>query len=57
MPIRKPWATWDHDASSRDIPGARNVWVAGGGHGINWYHPESLAEVVNSLSSAAAPMS
>ena len=26
MPIRKPWATWDHDASSRDIPGAMGVY-------------------------------
>jgi pimeloyl-ACP methyl ester carboxylesterase len=48
---------WHSEALGRDIPGARNVWVAGGGHGINWSHPESLVEVVNSLSSSAAPMS
>lgn len=45
---------WHSETLGRDIPGARNVWVAGGGHGINWSHPESLVEVVESLSAPSS---
>ena len=40
---------WHSEQLGQRIPNARNVWVPGKGHLLNWEAPESLVEVVNSL--------
>jgi non-heme chloroperoxidase len=40
---------WHSEQLGRRIPNARNVWVPGKGHLLNWEAPESLVEVVQSL--------
>ena len=40
---------WHSEAMGRDIPGARNVWVPGAGHMLNWEAPQTLIEAVESL--------
>lgn len=40
---------WHSEQLGARIPGARNVWVHGKGHLLNWEAPESLVEVVESL--------
>jgi pimeloyl-ACP methyl ester carboxylesterase len=40
---------WHSEAMGRDIPGARNVWVPGAGHMLNWEAPDVLVDVVTEL--------
>ncbi|HLT36810.1 MAG TPA: alpha/beta hydrolase [Enhygromyxa sp.] len=40
---------WHSEKLGKSIPNARNVWVPGKGHLLNWESPESLVEVVESL--------
>jgi non-heme chloroperoxidase len=40
---------WHSEQLGKRIPNARNVWVAGKGHLLNWEAPESLVEVVETL--------
>lgn len=40
---------WHSEQLGRRIPNARNVWVPGKGHLLNWEAPDSLVEVVKSL--------
>jgi len=40
---------WHSEKLGQDIPDARNVWVAGKGHLLNWEAPEALIEAVESL--------
>ena len=40
---------WHSESMGSDIPKARNIWVKGKGHLLNWEAPETLVEVVKSL--------
>lgn len=40
---------WHSRRLGAEIPGARNVWVPGKGHVLNWEAPEALAEAIRSL--------
>lgn len=40
---------WHSEVLGRSLPNARNVWVEGKGHLLNWEAPMSLVEAVESL--------
>lgn len=40
---------WHAEQLGRGIPGARNVWVEGKGHMLNWEAPEAIVTVVRAL--------
>lgn len=40
---------WHSRRIGAEIPGARNVWVPGKGHLLNWEAPEAIAEAIRSL--------
>lgn len=40
---------WHAEQLGRGIPGARNVWVEGKGHMLNWEAPEAVVTVVRAL--------
>jgi non-heme chloroperoxidase len=41
---------WQSETLGTKIPNARNVWVEGKGHLLNWEAPQALVEAVKSLS-------
>lgn len=41
--------SWHARRLGAEIPGARNVWVPGKGHLLNWEAPEAVVEAVRSL--------
>lgn len=45
----KTTPSWHSEALGRDIPNARNVWIANRGHVLNWEAPEELVSVVKQL--------
>ncbi|MGE4570441.1 MAG: alpha/beta hydrolase [Gammaproteobacteria bacterium] len=40
---------WHSEALGKGIPNARNVWVEGKGHMLNWEAPETLIEAIQSF--------
>ena len=40
---------WHSEVLGKSIPNARNVWVEGKGHVLNWEAPEVLVDAVVSL--------
>ena len=40
---------WHSETMGREIPNARNVWVPGAGHMLNWEAPEALVDAVEDL--------
>lgn len=47
--LDKTTPRWHSERMGQDIPNARNVWVKGKGHLLNWEAPESLIEAVVSF--------
>lgn len=45
----KTTPAWHSSRLGADIPGARNVWLPGKGHLLNWEAPEEIVEVIRSL--------
>lgn len=45
---------WHSEQMGAGIPGARNVWVAGHGHGMNWSAPTVLVDLIAELHSVGA---
>lgn len=41
---------WHSEAMGKGIPNARNVWLEGKGHALNWEAPEAIFEAIKSLS-------
>lgn len=46
---------WQSETLGKTIPNARNVWVEGKGHLLNWEAPQALVDAVKSLSAAKEP--
>ncbi|MEZ4311610.1 MAG: alpha/beta hydrolase [Polyangiaceae bacterium] len=45
----KTTPAWHSERLGSEIPGARNVWVPGKGHLLNWEAPEAIVEAIQSL--------
>ena len=45
----KTTPTWHARRLGAEIPGARNVWVPGKGHMLNWEAPEEIVRAIRSL--------
>lgn len=47
--LDKTTPRWHSERMGKEIPNARNVWVKGKGHVLNWEAPESLIETIQSF--------